>query len=245
MKTPPQTSVDNKNVLADAIYEQLKEKVMELVFEPGSRLNIDALAAELNVSPTPVREALARLAAERLVTFEPFKGYSVNQPLTPRQVADLMHVRRLIEVDAVRLAAHRILVPELMMLEKLLSAGSNIKTGTWSAGYKSFNQIDQAFHIALISAADNSFLLETYRSLNIHIQLARFHPFFDNNDQDDTVDEHASIYQAISQHDPDAAARAIEAHLHKTELRIFRLQDSNHSFSLKPAKKQQEDPSER
>jgi len=124
MKTPVHSSVENKNVLADSIYDQLKARIMDLVFQPGSRLNIDALAGELNVSPTPIREALARLAAERLVTFEAFKGYSVNQPLTPRQVADLMHVRRLIETDAIRLAARRIQMPELVMLEKVLAAGA-------------------------------------------------------------------------------------------------------------------------
>ena len=230
MKTHP--ALDNKNVLADSIYEQLKEKIMELVFEPGSRLNIDALAGEMSVSPTPIREALARLAAERLVTFEPFKGYSVNRPLTPRQVADLMHVRRLIEVDAVRLAARRILMPELVMLEKILTAGRYNQAGSWSAGYRGFNQLDQAFHEALIAAADNPFLLETYRSLNVHVQLARFHPFFDNNDQCDTCDEHAAVFQAITDHNPDGAAQAIDAHLHKTEIRIFQFQDSPQSFAL-------------
>jgi len=232
VKILPHSSVENKNVLADSIYEQLKERIMELVFDPGSRLNIDSLAGELNVSPTPIREALARLAAERLVAFEPFKGYSVNQPLTPRQVADLMHVRRLIEVDAVRLAARRIQMPELVMLEKVLTAGRYNQAGSWSAGYRGFNLLDQAFHEALIAAADNPFLLETYHSLNVHVQLARFHPFFDNNDQCDTCDEHGEIFQTISAHDAEGAVRAVEAHLHKTEIRIFQFQDSPQSFAL-------------
>ena len=231
MKNNPNNPSENKNVLADSVYEQIKDRIMELVFEPGSRLNIDSLSGELNVSPTPIREALARLAAERLVTFEPFKGYSVNQPLTPRQVADLMHVRGLIEKDAARLAATRIVMPELIMLEKYLIAGRIKQPGGWSSSYSGFNQYDQLFHEALMRAADNVYLLEAYRSLNVHVQLARFHPFFNHSDQNNTLDEHAAIYESLKNHDSEGAAQAIENHLHQTELRIFQFQDSPNSFS--------------
>lgn len=73
---------EHKTVLADTVYESLKARIMEQVYAPCERLNIDALALKLGVSPTPVREALARLAAERLVTFEAFKGYRVSALLT-------------------------------------------------------------------------------------------------------------------------------------------------------------------
>jgi DNA-binding GntR family transcriptional regulator len=224
---------ENKNVLADAIYEQLKERIMEQVFQAGERLNIDALAADLKVSPTPIREALARLAAERMVTVEAYKGYAINQPLNARQVADLMHVRRLIEIDAVRLAAQRILLPELIMLEKNLSQETAINGGSWASGYKGFNQLDQTFHEGLIAAADNPYLLEGYRSLNIHVQLARFHPYFEDVDQCDTCNEHTAILDALKNHDPERAVQAIETHLHNTEIRIFGLQNS-----LKPSQNQ-------
>ena len=224
MKNPTKHSSDNKNVLADSIYEQLKERIMEQVFQPGSRLNIDALASELNVSPTPIRESLARLAAERLVTFEAYKGYSVNLPLLPRQVADLMHVRSLIEVDAVRLAAQRIMLPELMLLEKNLNQEAYNSGGSWAAGYKGFNQLDKKFHEMLITAADNPFLLDAYLSLNIHVQLGRFHPYFEDVDRCDTCNEHQAIFTALKNRDSEAAAQAVHSHLHNTEVRVFGFQ---------------------
>jgi len=214
-------SSGNKKVLADAIYTRIKQKIMDQTFRPGTHLNIDALALELNVSPTPLRESLARLAAERLVTFEAFRGYSVNQPLSLRQVADLMHVRRLVELDAVRVAARRILFPELMMLEEnLLLEGRNYG-GSWAGGYQGFNQLDQKFHESMVAAADNAFLLDAYRSLNIHVLLARFHPYIENIDHTDTCNEHQAIFQALKDHNPEAAALAVENHLHNTEIRIF------------------------
>ncbi|MBK8047930.1 MAG: GntR family transcriptional regulator [Anaerolineales bacterium] len=74
---------DDKTVLASAVYDALKERIMDQVYPPGERLNIDAMALDLNLSPTPVPEPLARLAAERLVTFAPFKGYRADARAAP------------------------------------------------------------------------------------------------------------------------------------------------------------------
>jgi DNA-binding GntR family transcriptional regulator len=214
---------NNKQVLAVSVYEALKERIMDQIYPPGSRLNIDALSSELNVSPTPVREALARLAAERLVTFEQFKGYSVNPPLTAHQVADLMHVRKILEVDAARQAALRIMRPDLLAMEKILAELSKERLGLWSEGYRQFNQTDQRFHEILFSAAGNPFLTDAYQALNVHIQLARFSHEWGDAEQCDTCSEHEAIYQALANHDPEAAARAIEAHLNATEERVYGL----------------------
>ncbi len=218
---------EQKTVLADAVYERLKARIMDQIYPPRERLNIDALALDLNVSPTPIREALARLAGERLVTFEPFKGYRVSPLLTPTQVADLMHVRRLLEVDAARLAARRIRVPDLMMVEKLLQQildeSACVEVGSWSHGYRQFNQLDKQFHETIVGAAGNQFLLAAYRSLNVHIELGRFYRVFREMDQEQTCVEHAAIVQALRDHDAEQAAVAVESHLRATEARVFHL----------------------
>jgi DNA-binding GntR family transcriptional regulator len=216
---------EERTVLASSVYEALKEFIMDQVAPPGARLNIDNLAAELKVSPTPVREALARLAAERLVTFEPYKGYRVSPLLTAAQVVDLMHVRLLLEVDAARLAARRIRLPDLITVEKNLHASLEAGGGSWSHGYRQFNQLDQTFHETLIAAADNRFLLEAYRALNIHVELGRFYSVFAELDQRETCAEHQAVYQALRAHDAEAAAVAIEAHLNATRARILHFFD--------------------
>jgi DNA-binding GntR family transcriptional regulator len=218
---------EQKTVLADAVYERLQARIMDQVYPPRERLNIDALALDLAVSPTPVREALARLAAEGLVTFEAFKGYRVSPLLTTTQVADLMHVRRLIEVDAARLAARRIRVPDLIAVEKLLQQileeSACVEVGSWSHGYRQFNLLDKRFHETIVGAAGNQFLLDAYRSLNVHIELGRFYNVFREMDQEQTCVEHDAIFRALHAHNPEEAAAAVEVHLHATEERIFRL----------------------
>ncbi len=220
---------DQRTVLATSVYERLKERIMDQQATPGQRLNIDALAVELAVSPTPIREALARLAAERLITFEAYKGYRVSPLLTLEQVADLMHARRLLEVDGARLAARHIMLPDLITVEKImqriLDESAHTEVGSWSHGYRRFNQLDREFHELVLTAADNTYLLGAYRSLNVHIELGRFYQVFQEMDQLQTCVEHDAIFRALKDHDEDAAAAAVESHLHATEERIFRLID--------------------
>ena len=218
-------STDDKTLLATSVYDALKERIMDQYYPPGERLNIDALAVDLNVSPTPVREALARLRAEHLVTVEPYKGYRVSPLLTTQQVVDLMHVRRLIETDAARLAAQRIHTPDLLNIERILRESEHVQVGNWSHGYRQFNLLDQRFHETLILVAGNQFLLSAWRSLYIHVELGRFYDVFQNPDHEQTCAEHLRIYQALHARNGEAAAQAAEAHLAETEQRVFQLID--------------------
>lgn len=218
---------EHKTVLADTVYDALKARIMEQVYAPCERLTIDALALELGVSPTPVREALARLAAERLVAFEAFKGYRVSALLTATQIAHLMHVRRLIEIEAARLAATSMLVGDLIaverLLQRILDESARLEVSSWSHGYRQFNQLDQQFHETIVGAAGNAFLATAYRSLNVHVELGRFYRVFGPIEQTQTCEEHAAIVQALRSRQPDRAAAAVERHLHATEERVFRL----------------------
>src|SRR3712207_4453999 len=96
-----------RQLLGDTVYEAVKALVMDDVLAPGERVSIDRLARELAVSPTPLREALARLESDGLVRKEAMRGYSVAPLLTAREVAELYELRLLLEPWAARRAAER------------------------------------------------------------------------------------------------------------------------------------------
>jgi DNA-binding GntR family transcriptional regulator len=96
-----------RSTLGDDVYQSLRAAVMEHTLAPGDRMNIDALARELEVSPTPVREALARLESEGLVRKRPLAGYTVSPLLTLEEFGDLFDMRLLLEPAAARWAAVR------------------------------------------------------------------------------------------------------------------------------------------
>ena len=86
--------------LLDQVYEVLKERILDRAYQPGARLSIDALARELQVSSTPIREALGRLTAEGLVAAAPFVGFSVASMPTRKYYLDLYAFRLVIETWA-------------------------------------------------------------------------------------------------------------------------------------------------
>ena len=209
-----------RTVLAEPMYDLLKERIMDQGLAPGARLNIDGLAADLGVSPTPLREALARLAAERLVSFVPFKGYTVMPMLTPRRLGELMHVRRLLEVDAARQAAARVVVPQLRRMGRELDAIAALRPEPRFKDFRYYNEHDQLFHELLVDAADNAVLLETYQSLSAHVQLARLYHGRGEIDYTESLAEHRRIYEALCSRDPDRAAAAVREHIDGVERRL-------------------------
>jgi DNA-binding GntR family transcriptional regulator len=151
--------------------------------------------------------------------------------LTPDQVVDLMHVRRLLEVDAVRLATPRIRIPDLIALEKILSESAEVEAVSWSHGYRQFNQLDKQFHLTLFRLSGSQFLLGVYRSLNVHVELGRFYPVFVDMDHRATLNEHRAVFGALKAREVETAAAALTAHLNATEERILRLIDK-HTLAL-------------
>src|SRR5260221_14698946 len=83
--------------LTGQAYEALREQILDQTILPGARINIDQVVAELGVSSSPIREALARLLSERLVTFEPFIGYSAAPIPTDAWFHDMIEFRAMIE----------------------------------------------------------------------------------------------------------------------------------------------------
>jgi DNA-binding GntR family transcriptional regulator len=97
-----------RSVLSDEIYDMIKAMIFEHEIAPGSRVNIDALAVELEVSQTPVREALARLESDGLIAKEPLKGYTATRLLSMEEFNDLFQFRLLIEPWGAEQAAIKI-----------------------------------------------------------------------------------------------------------------------------------------
>src|SRR5262245_57795215 len=97
-----------RQILTDNVYEAIKALVMDHAIAPGARVNIDALARQLQVSQTPLREALARLESDGLVTKEPLRGYSAAPLMSWKQLDDLYGFRLLVEPWAAGSAATNI-----------------------------------------------------------------------------------------------------------------------------------------
>lgn len=106
------------------IYQGLRQSIILGRYRPGDRLNADALAEDYGVSNTLAREALQMLGQEELVNIKPHSGHFITQIIL-RQLRDLLELREIVEVAAVKRAAVRIAEKELKGLEHVHSGSGD------------------------------------------------------------------------------------------------------------------------
>ena len=216
----------SRQTLTDSVYEAVMELVMDQHIKAGARVNIDLVARQLNVSPTPVREALARLEMDGLVVKEPLRGYSVTPMLDTKNFNDLYDLRRLLEPFAARRAAERrdekvlrVLDRELAEMRRLVGTSSGSDGGTYH-DYSAFALQDARFHEAIAGTSGNGLLSDTLRRLRSHLRLYRlYHHYYTMAIGAATVIEHENILAAIRDRDGDGAEAAMLDHIDRSRER--------------------------
>jgi DNA-binding GntR family transcriptional regulator len=198
-----------RSTLGDDVYETLRAAVLEHTLTPGDRVNIDALARELEVSPTPVREALARLESEGLVRKRPLAGYTVSPLLTRAEFADMFDMRLLLECAAARWAAER--ATPAQRAELVIEADRTIESGDEHEWHAAFTALDAHLHDLVATAAASPLLRDSINRLHAHLHLHR--RYFPYAQTAVTNDEHQQVAAAIRDADPDAAEAAMRVHL--------------------------------
>ena len=109
--------------LPGSVYEIVTDMLMTHAFEPGARLNIEELARTLGVSPTPVREALARVEADGLIVKQPGRSYTVAPLMGIEQVRELIELRLLVEPALAAKVAAQAEPNEIKELRRAARAG--------------------------------------------------------------------------------------------------------------------------
>ena len=218
----PGKAVVTRRALRDSVYEVLLERVMDGSSPAGSSLNIDSLARQLGVSPTPVREALARMEHTGLVSREALKGYGVAGPLSDEQMEELVEARAAVELAAVEKAVARQtdLLADLRVAHAHHVLGAHRITQLRQDGptpgfadLREYFAADWNFHLVIMRASGNRYLLQMAESLSAHVHRLRQTIDHAVYDVDQAVAEHAAILAAFESGDPAAPGAAMRTHL--------------------------------
>ena len=219
MSNPAPVPRLRRSTLGEGVYETLTALVMGHTLAPGHRINIEALARELDVSPTPVREALARLESDGLVRKRPLVGYTVTPLLTRQEFTDMFDMRLVLEGAAARWAAQRAdkdqrkaIVAEAattMAADTITPAGADEADG-WQS-HAAFTKLDAQFHDLVAEVAGNPLLRDGIARLHAHLHLHRL--YFPYAQSGTTAEEHRNIAAKIRAAKPDLAEAAMREHL--------------------------------
>ncbi len=202
-----------RSILADQVYKEILARLMDGDLKSGDPISIDGTARALGVSPTPVREALARLESTNMVVRAALRGYRVAPLLTHEELLDLMDARLLIEPYNAELACGRAEASFLESLERSIDDLREAPNGPHFSDYRSYWEADERFHRLIAEQAGNKFVLGAYESLGGHVHRFRLFSGLGVQDARSAIEEHARILQALRRGDPAAARIAMAGHI--------------------------------
>lgn len=203
--------------LADRVYETIKALLMDGVIQPDSRINVDEVARRLEVSQSPIREALARLEADRLVVKEAFRGYSATPLLTEEQLGQLYDFRLVIEPWAAGQASERMTAENHERLLAELASCPQAPEGEEYVSYRAFAAHDARFHDLLLEIAGNEPARQALAGTHCHLHMHRV--FYAGQAGTAALKEHRHIVDAAK--DATGAASAMRAHLGASRQRLL------------------------
>jgi DNA-binding GntR family transcriptional regulator len=199
--------------LADQAYVAIRHLIVTLALPPGSPIKEPELTAQLGIGRTPVREALRRLALERLVAVFPRRGMEVTT-VDIRDLARLCEVRAVLEPEAARLAADRATRADLVEINALRDELAERR----KRDDRVLIDLDERIHRAIYRASHNQLLEETLDWYYTHALRIWMLALDRTTDLRDAVQEHRDLLDAVARGNGERAAKLMHAHVLDFEL---------------------------
>ncbi len=211
--------------LGDVVYRILEQGILTLELAPNSKIRINSIAEQLDVSATPVREAIEKLEEGGLIIGQKaagskYKTYSVFD-IDDDDFQELFVVRKSIEGIAAYLCAQRNWTVDIDRLEKYIDDFRN-SLHDYIAGKTTFLECrdsDRAFHKGLVDSSGNRYLVDTYRRLGKKLDYLsiRTCEFVASGPKSDDLNmlhvQHSAILNAVKMGFPELAREAASTHI--------------------------------
>ena len=226
------SSTIERRGLRDHVYERILQLLLSGEAAPGARLSIDTIARQLDVSQTPVREAMVQLERTGLVTREALKGYRVAPPLGAVQLRELFDARIILESHAARLATPA----SPRMLEELRAAedvhrqiGGKVITALRSGSTDvelttAYFTADADFHRVVFRHCGNRYLTEMSESLGAQLHRMRQSVLHGVTDVREAIAEHEAIADAFAGDDSGTPEALMRRHIEQVRARSLDLE---------------------
>jgi DNA-binding GntR family transcriptional regulator len=193
----------------DATYELLRSRILSGRLKPGEKLDQSLLATEMRVSRTPLRQALLRLAAERLIETEPHRS-AIVAPLSLVEIEDLYESRRVLESMLAGVGAERISERGLNQLRRTVDMQD---TAVKSGNPDRFADLDREFHFVLYRAAGYARAYDITQTLrDASERYVRFYTIYKGGAAD-SLGDHRRILQLCVDRDIQGVRDEVERHI--------------------------------
>lgn len=203
----PETSLSRR---AEAI---IREQIISGDFAFGERLSDRTLAEMVGISRTPIREALARLAGQDLVSVRPQSGTFVMRP-TAESIRTVCDMRAVLECGALKILAAQDQDPALEPLRDAVAGGERALR---ESDLASASRMDKAFHEALVAASGNALLMRAYRGIADQVEAIRQRLPAEPARMRTAVEQHRRILDLVGEGELPAAELALATHVRRVQ----------------------------
>jgi DNA-binding GntR family transcriptional regulator len=206
-------AIEQPESLSKKAYEAIRKSILSGDWKIGEIYNEKAIAADLGISRTPVREALLELASQGLIIFLPRRGLMVNR-FTRRDVDEIFELRKAIELAAVVKITKASPPFDLFEIEEsLLQQRKTAK----QKDYLAFMQADRSFHTYFSKLTNNRRLIAILENLRDMIHLMGTNALSLEGRALVVIEEHQAIFDAVQKGNVEEARQAMEIHLEKSK----------------------------
>jgi len=220
----PRFSIENGRSLSEQVYDYLAERIEKGKIQFGDRLNIKQIAAELNLSSMPIRDAIKRLEQDGITVINPRSHCYVRIP-HKQDVLNAVDARRMIESFAVRSLYQTLSLSDFMLLDSILEKMAPIamkdKNERLKDDLESYIELDRQFHYELCTLTRNNYIEQFYHKVNMHLSMSFRYGQGVCHGAAATFSEHKLLVKYLKSHS-EKAIETIEMHLLKSRDNILR-----------------------
>lgn len=198
--------------LSEQAYNTIKDAICSGEIAPGDILSEGKLAQELNMSRTPVREALRALSSEGFVEVKNGIGAYVKQ-LSTKDMQDLYEVRCLLELQAVKTSIYRITNEEIESFERRFQAELDACDRGENPAQGEFSSLDWDFHLLLVDRCTNNYIKEIVADNDSNLRRYQSLSIAALNDVRESTQQHLEIIKYLKKRDLPMLLKVLKKHL--------------------------------
>jgi DNA-binding GntR family transcriptional regulator len=210
--------------LNDVVYQRLRQRILTQAFAPGERLDLSQLETALQVSRTPLKNALTRLEVEGLVEIQPRRGTFVAAT-NVEKLEEAYKIRSAFELYVALCLFKYLTAEDIAFFAELrcdLDALAQAGRGDWSPIIGEYLELDQQLHERFVARGGTPRMLELHQQMNVHRQLVPILPQFKNHDFEAMHFEHEQIFDALEAMSPERLSAVLLNHLEASRIRALK-----------------------
>jgi len=189
----------------------IRTNIVEDRIKPNEKISMRQISSDLNISTTPIREAVRKLESEGLIILIPRIGFKVKQ-YNREKIEEIYTVRKILELYAIKLACKKITKKEIIKIKNINNKLSEILSED-KKNILEVKKLNEAFHFTIYQASKNHTICEIIQNLWYRISGLFFQIFANPEQGKTTFKEHQDIIQALEEKNIEKAVQLLDKHL--------------------------------